>query len=184
MSNTEAEKRPPSRGHKHICVPFASEAHYQECVEDVAQYRQYLTTMSQQHPELFGEKVIGVSLIVLGAAIMVVGWFSEGAALERYEISAPALFSLVPVETSLIGSMAVVDAVFLASNAAKFLSGGWFPVLIGSAIFVLLMTWKRGRALMFESPALGDVFNGEQNQTFVRVGVVNRPGIEKHGSRT
>jgi hypothetical protein len=53
MSNTEAEKRPPSRGHKHICVPFASEAHYQDCVADVAKYRQYLTTMFQQHPELF-----------------------------------------------------------------------------------------------------------------------------------
>src|SRR6266545_3760063 len=53
MSNTEAEKRPPSPGHKHICVPFASEAHYQECVEDVAKYRKYLTTMYQQHPELF-----------------------------------------------------------------------------------------------------------------------------------
>jgi KUP system potassium uptake protein len=48
-----------------------------------------------------------------------------------------------------IGSMLVVDVVFLASNAAKFLSGGWFPVLIGSAIFTLLMTWKRGRTLMF-----------------------------------
>ncbi|HUL96570.1 MAG TPA: potassium transporter Kup [Usitatibacter sp.] len=48
-----------------------------------------------------------------------------------------------------IGSMLVVDTAFLASNAAKFLSGGWFPLLIGSAIFTLLMTWKRGRALMF-----------------------------------
>jgi KUP system potassium uptake protein len=48
-----------------------------------------------------------------------------------------------------IGSMLVIDAFFLASNAAKFFSGGWFPVLIGSGIFVMLMTWKRGRALMF-----------------------------------
>ncbi|MGZ5037308.1 MAG: potassium transporter Kup [Usitatibacter sp.] len=48
-----------------------------------------------------------------------------------------------------IGSMLVVDLLFLASNMMKFLSGGWFPVLIGSAIFTLLMTWKRGRSLMF-----------------------------------
>jgi KUP system potassium uptake protein len=48
-----------------------------------------------------------------------------------------------------IGSMLVVDAAFLASNAAKFFSGGWFPVLIGSGIFTVLMTWKRGRTLMF-----------------------------------
>ena len=48
-----------------------------------------------------------------------------------------------------IGSMLVVDMIFLASNAAKFFSGGWFPVLFGSAIFTMLMTWKRGRELMF-----------------------------------
>ena len=48
-----------------------------------------------------------------------------------------------------VGSMLVVDLVFLASNAAKFLSGGWFPLLIGTAIFTMLMTWKRGRTLMF-----------------------------------
>ena len=48
-----------------------------------------------------------------------------------------------------IGTMAVVDMFFLASNALKFLSGGWFPLLIGSSIFALLMTWKRGRSLMF-----------------------------------
>jgi hypothetical protein len=53
MRNTEAEKRQPSRGHKHICLPFESEAQYQACVEDVVKYRQYLTQMSAQHPELF-----------------------------------------------------------------------------------------------------------------------------------
>jgi KUP system potassium uptake protein len=55
-----------------------------------------------------------------------------------------------PVSVALvIGSMLLVDAAFLASNAAKFLSGGWFPLLIGLAVFTLLMTWKRGRVLMF-----------------------------------
>jgi KUP system potassium uptake protein len=48
-----------------------------------------------------------------------------------------------------IGSMLVVDLAFLLSNMAKFFSGGWFPVLIGSAIFTMLMTWKRGRAITF-----------------------------------
>jgi len=48
-----------------------------------------------------------------------------------------------------IGSMLVVDMFFLASNAMKFMSGGWFPLLMGLGIFAMLMTWKRGRALMF-----------------------------------
>jgi hypothetical protein len=53
MNNTEAKKRLPSRGTKHICVPFMSEAHYQDCVADVTQYREHLQTMYRQHPELF-----------------------------------------------------------------------------------------------------------------------------------
>ncbi len=48
-----------------------------------------------------------------------------------------------------MGLFLAVDSVFLASNAAKFVSGGWFPLLIGTTVFVLLMTWKRGRLLMF-----------------------------------
>ena len=40
-------------GNKHICLPFASEAQYREYVDDPAQYRQYLTEMLSQYPELF-----------------------------------------------------------------------------------------------------------------------------------
>ena len=53
MSNTEAEPRSPSRGSHHICVPFASEAHYEDCMADVNKYRTYLTEVAQHHPELF-----------------------------------------------------------------------------------------------------------------------------------
>ena len=40
-------------GTKHICLPFPSEAQYREYVDDPAQYRQYLTQMLRQYPELF-----------------------------------------------------------------------------------------------------------------------------------
>lgn len=53
MNNTEAAQRSPSRGSHHICVPFASEAHYQDCMADVSKYRTYLTEVAQQHPDLF-----------------------------------------------------------------------------------------------------------------------------------
>ena len=38
---------------QHICLPFASEAHYRACVDDVQKYRNYLTTQLTAHPELF-----------------------------------------------------------------------------------------------------------------------------------
>jgi KUP system potassium uptake protein len=46
------------------------------------------------------------------------------------------------------GFFFVVDITFLAANAVKVLDGGWFPLLIGVAMFTLMVTWKRGRRLM------------------------------------
>ena len=37
----------------------------------------------------------------------------------------------------------VVDLTFFASNMLKLLHGGWFPLVIGGAIFTLMMTWKQ-----------------------------------------
>ncbi|WP_395059304.1 potassium transporter Kup [Polaromonas sp.] len=46
------------------------------------------------------------------------------------------------------GIFFVVDLMFFASNALKFVEGGWFPVLIGVIMFTIMMTWKQGRALL------------------------------------
>ncbi|HET6828072.1 MAG TPA: potassium transporter Kup [Ramlibacter sp.] len=44
----------------------------------------------------------------------------------------------------------IVDLAFFSSNLLKLMQGGWFPLLIGGAIFTLMMTWKRGRELLNE----------------------------------
>ncbi|HSV81747.1 MAG TPA: potassium transporter Kup, partial [Ramlibacter sp.] len=44
----------------------------------------------------------------------------------------------------------LVDLAFFSSNMLKLLAGGWFPLLIGGAIFTLMMTWKRGRSILNE----------------------------------
>jgi KUP system potassium uptake protein len=48
------------------------------------------------------------------------------------------------------GFFFMVDLVFFSANIIKLFDGGWFPVLIGAAMFTLMMTWKQGRALMRE----------------------------------
>ncbi len=48
------------------------------------------------------------------------------------------------------GLFFLVDITFFAANAVKVLEGGWFPLLIGGAMFTLMVTWKRGRALLGE----------------------------------
>jgi KUP system potassium uptake protein len=44
----------------------------------------------------------------------------------------------------------VVDVTFFLSNMLKLLHGGWFPLMIGGAIFALMMTWNQGRAILNE----------------------------------
>ncbi|MBE0547859.1 MAG: potassium transporter Kup [Rubrivivax sp.] len=48
------------------------------------------------------------------------------------------------------GLFFVVDVTFFAANVVKVLDGGWFPLVIGGAMFTLMVTWKQGRALMSE----------------------------------
>src|SRR5690606_12397299 len=42
----------------------------------------------------------------------------------------------------------MLDLVFVASTSLKIASGGWVPILLGAALFTILMTWKDGRALV------------------------------------
>ncbi len=49
------------------------------------------------------------------------------------------------------GFFFLVDLAFFSSNLLKLFAGGWIPLLIGGAVFTLMMTWKRGRSLMTEA---------------------------------
>ncbi|MBI2751123.1 MAG: potassium transporter Kup [Burkholderiales bacterium] len=48
------------------------------------------------------------------------------------------------------GFFFIVDFAFWASNLLKLFEGGWFPLMIGGAIFALMLTWKDGRRLLNE----------------------------------
>jgi KUP system potassium uptake protein len=51
---------------------------------------------------------------------------------------------------SATGFFFAVDITFFASNMLKLTSGGWFPLLIGSGMFMLMSTWEQGRKLVAE----------------------------------
>lgn len=42
----------------------------------------------------------------------------------------------------------VPEVLFLLSSSQKILHGGAFPLLVGAALFALMMTWKRGRDIL------------------------------------
>jgi KUP system potassium uptake protein len=49
------------------------------------------------------------------------------------------------------GFFFVVDFAFWASNLMKLFEGGWFPLVIGAGIFLLMITWSDGRRLLNQS---------------------------------
>jgi len=49
----------------------------------------------------------------------------------------------------LIAGLFVIDITFFSANAIKIPQGGWFPILIATVSFTVLMTWRRGRELLF-----------------------------------
>jgi KUP system potassium uptake protein len=42
----------------------------------------------------------------------------------------------------------VPELAFTAANAVKIEHGGWFPLLVGAALFVVMTTWQRGREVL------------------------------------
>ncbi len=49
---------------------------------------------------------------------------------------------------ALFGAFLVVDLGFFAANLLKFADGGWFPLAFAAGVFLLMTTWKQGRALL------------------------------------
>ena len=47
------------------------------------------------------------------------------------------------------GFFLVIDVTFFSANLLKLLHGGWFPLMLGSVLFIVMLTWKRGRRLVF-----------------------------------
>ncbi len=53
--------------------------------------------------------------------------------------------------------LAVVDLAFFGANLVKIASGGWFPLVLGIAMFTVMTTWRRGRKLLLRQVRLGGV---------------------------
>lgn len=66
-----------------------------------------------------------------------------------------------------------VDLAFFLSTCTKIPHGGWFPLALGLLLFVLLVTWKRGRELvlmrMRQSSMPTDVFFRDYCENFPKV---------------
>jgi KUP system potassium uptake protein len=55
-----------------------------------------------------------------------------------------------PVVIAVFGLLGLIDLTFLSSNSLKIVQGGWLPLAVAAAVFVLMDTWRVGRRLHLE----------------------------------
>lgn len=46
------------------------------------------------------------------------------------------------------GFFLIIDLAFFGANIIKVLDGGWFPLLLAALIFIVMLTWKKGRRIL------------------------------------
>jgi KUP system potassium uptake protein len=51
---------------------------------------------------------------------------------------------------ALVAVFLTIDLAFFGANILKIPAGGWFPILVGIVIFTLMLTWKRGREMLYK----------------------------------
>jgi KUP system potassium uptake protein len=51
--------------------------------------------------------------------------------------------------------LVVLDASFFSANLVKVAAGGWFPLAVGTGVFIIMTTWWRGRRELSKSMEMG-----------------------------
>lgn len=54
-----------------------------------------------------------------------------------------------PKAVGVCGVFITVELIFFAANVVKIPDGGWFPLVVGWAVFILMTTWKAGRQIIY-----------------------------------
>ncbi|MBK9494283.1 MAG: potassium transporter Kup [Xanthomonadales bacterium] len=102
-------------------------------------------------------------LMLVGVILLVLAFGSSGALAAAYGIAVSGTMIVTTILTGVIAALRVsppwrllaflaavviVECLFFASNAMKFMHGGWFPIALGALIFLMLTTWRHGSALV------------------------------------
>ncbi|QDF98494.1 potassium transporter Kup [Azoarcus sp. DD4] len=115
-----------------------------------------------------------VNWLMLAAVVVLVLEFGSSAALAAaYGIAVSGTMIITTALTAfvtlavggrwrwlLLAAMAVfvlLECAFFGSNLTKIAAGGWFPMVLGAAIFTALTTWKAGSGLVAEQRRRIDV---------------------------
>ena len=124
-----------------------------------------LHTSKDEHGQIYIPKLN--IILAIGCMALVLGFKSSNALASAYGIAvtltmlattaifffaAQHLWNWSPLRAGLtcllFGS---IEAIFFTANCLKIMHGGWFPLVAGAGVFVVMMTWKDGRTLLRKS---------------------------------
>jgi KUP system potassium uptake protein len=104
--------------------------------------------------------------LMLGCIAIVVGFGSSSRLAAAYGVAVTSTMVIttillgvvarekwgwgLPPVIALTGFFLVIDLSFFGANVIKIPHGGWFPLVVGAAIFLLMTTWKKGRRILAE----------------------------------
>jgi KUP system potassium uptake protein len=110
----------------------------------------------------------GVNWLLLAAVLLAVyGFGSSSAMASAYGIAVTVTMLIttiltffvvryswkfpLPIAVGATSLFIALDLLLVVSCSIKFFQGGWFPLALGAAIFMVMATWRRGRELLIES---------------------------------
>jgi len=82
----------------------------------------------------------------------------------------------MPVSLAVTGAFLIVDLAFFGANFVKVAQGGWFPLLIGFAVYIVFTTWKKGRELLASRLQQGMLPLTEFVKDVKKTGIARVPG--------
>jgi KUP system potassium uptake protein len=102
--------------------------------------------------------------LMLGCIAIVVGFGSSSDLAAAYGVAVTATMVITtvllgvverekwgwgrPLALTLTGFFLAIDLAFFGANVIKIPAGGWFPLVVGAGIFLLMTTWKKGRRIL------------------------------------
>jgi KUP system potassium uptake protein len=102
--------------------------------------------------------------LMVGCLAIVVGFGSSSNLAAAYGVAVTATMVItavllgvvarrkwgwsLPLVVAMTGFFLVIDLAFFGANVIKIPHGGWFPLVVGAAIFLLMTTWKKGRRIL------------------------------------